>query len=143
MCGQRQETEAEARGHLHSQVRAKFSEVRITVSFPDGSPAENARVNISGTIDGYYFGSGFHTDKFGELTLPVPENMEFKVAASFFQPQITQCTSQEFTFNTEEGIRWRETNSAPGNSSAWNSVATSKGPIRFVLTGPKCKPPSR
>jgi len=141
--GCRDQFNVEATGHLRSQLRAKFSEVRIAVSFPDGSPAENASVDISGKSDGYNFGSDFHTDKYGELTLPVPENVEFQVAASFFQPPITQCTSHQLTFNTEDGIRWRETNSAPGNSSSWNSVAASKGPIRTVLTGPQCKAPSR
>jgi hypothetical protein len=141
--GCRDQFNVEATGHLHSEVRAKFSEVRIAVSFPDGSPAENASVDISGKIGGYYFGSGFHTDKYGELTLPVPGNMEFKVAASFSQPPTTQCTSQQLTFNTEDGIRWRETKTAPGNSSSWNFLPASKGPIRIVLTGPQCKPPNR
>ncbi len=128
--GCRLQFNVEATGHLHSELppNTKFSEVRIAVSFPDGSPAENASVDISGKIGGYYFGSGFHTDKYGELTLPVPENMEFQVAASFFQPQTIQCTSQQLTFNTEDG--------------SWNSVAVSKGPIRIVLTGPQCKAPS-
>ena len=69
-------------------------------------------MNLSGKSGGYSFGGGFHTDESGELTLPIPEDMEFTVEASFFQ-----CYSQQFTFNTENGIRWRETKSASGNSS--------------------------
>lgn len=144
--GCRLQFNVEATGHLHSELppNTKFSEVKISVSFPDGGPAENASVNISGKSDGYYFGSGFHTDKYGELTLPVPENMEFTIEASFFQlqPQI-QCASQQFTFNTENGIRWRETKSAAGNSPAWNSIASLNGPLRIVLGGSGCKPPAR
>ncbi|MGB7494597.1 MAG: carboxypeptidase-like regulatory domain-containing protein [Candidatus Acidiferrum sp.] len=130
----------EATGHIHSELPpyAKFSEVKISVNFADGAPAENASVNLSGKSGGYSFGGGFHTDKYGELTLPIPEDMEFTVEASFFQ-----CYSQQFTFNTENGIRWRETKSASGNSSAWNSVGTLSGSLRLVLAGSQCKSPTR
>jgi hypothetical protein len=144
--GCRDQFNVESTANLRSQLRAdtKFNEVKLFVAFPDGSPVENASVHISGKFGGNDFGSGFHTDKYGELTLPVPENMEFTVAASFsqVQPSIV-CYIQKLTFNTEDGIRWRETDAASGNSPAWNSVATSKGPIRFVLTGPQCKPATR
>ncbi len=128
------QSNVEAAGNLRSQLHAKskevrIAEVRIAVSFPDGGPAENASVDISGKSDEYNFGSGFHTDKHGELTLHVPENTEFQVSASFLQSPITQCTSQPLTFKTEDG--------------SWKSLAASKEPIRIVLSGPQCKASSR
>jgi hypothetical protein len=102
----------------------RIVEVRIAVNFPDGTPAENASVDISAKSDEYNFGSVFHTGTQGELTLHMPENLAFQVSASFVKPPMTQCTSQQLSFDTEDG--------------SWKSLAASKDPLRLVLSGPQC-----
>jgi protocatechuate 3,4-dioxygenase beta subunit len=102
----------------------RIVEVRIAVNFPDGTPAENASVDISAKSDEYNFGSDFHTGKQGEITLHIPANVAFQVSASFVKPSMIQCTSQQLSFNTEDG--------------SWKSLAASKDPIRLVLSGPEC-----
>jgi hypothetical protein len=122
------ESNVEAAGNARAQrsnlKEIRIVEVRIAVNFPDGTPAENASVDISAKSDEYNFGSDFHTGKQGEITLHIPENVAFQVSASFVKPSMIQCTSQQLSFDTEDG--------------SWKSRAASKDPIRLVLSGPEC-----
>jgi hypothetical protein len=137
--GCRNQSNVEGLGQLRAHARGKLSEVKITVAFPDGTPAAYASVSILGKKGANYFGGGFLTDRNGDLDLPVPEDEEFNVSGNLHQPE-THCGSKELTFNTENGIRWRETSSAGANSPAWNNVTGSTALVHLVLTSTQCQP---
>jgi hypothetical protein len=137
--GCRNQSNVEGLGQLRAHARDKLSEVKIRVTFPDGTPAAFASVSILGKKGGIYFGASFLTDRNGDLDLPVPENEEFNVSGNLHQSE-THCGSKELTFNTETAIRWRQTSSAGANSPAWNNVTSSAAPVHLVLTGTQCQP---
>jgi hypothetical protein len=135
----REQFNIEHAGFLLAQVHDKFSQVPVTVSFPDGSPAYNADVGIVSQRTLVPFASAFLTDKKGSVDLPIPANQEFRISASIHRSG-TNCDSQALLFNTDSGIRWREAGSSQSNMPGWDNVSTSTGPIHLVLGGGSCKP---
>jgi hypothetical protein len=135
----REQFNLEHAGFLLASVHDKFSQVPVTVSFLDGSPAYNADVGIVSQRTLVPFASAFLTDKKGSVDLPVPDNQEFQISASIHRPG-TECESQTVFFNTDNGIRWQEAGTSQSNMPGWDNVQASTAPIHLVLGGASCKP---
>jgi hypothetical protein len=136
--GCREEFNLTHSGVLHASVHDKFSQVPITVTFPDGSPAFNAFITMLSKREQVPFVGAFLTDKDGNINLPIPSNQEFQVAASVHRPG-SDCESQSVLFNTDRGIHWREIDPRQSNVMSGDDESTLTAPIHLVLRGTSCK----
>jgi hypothetical protein len=124
------------RGMLHASVKARFTQVTIAVTYPDGRPAEHAQVSIISNRKSVPFVSAFLTNKQGLVQLPIPKNQEFHVDTSIHDGEVN-CDGETLNFNTEHGILWRPRPSADSNPR-WNEVSAFKGQVRISLRGDSC-----
>ena len=125
-------------GMLRASVHSNLSQVPVTVSWSDGSPAYEANVTVMSDRHSTPFVAVFQTGKDGRVDVPIPLNQEFRIKAEVICSN-TGRDSQTLLFDTQSGIRWREFDPHQQGTSEWNSLTTPASPTPLVLQGSPCR----
>jgi hypothetical protein len=77
--------------NLYAQFHGKLSQLSVTVSWSDGSPAYEVNVTVMPDPQSTPFVAVFRTGKDGRVEVPIPLNQEFRVNAGVVCSKILWC----------------------------------------------------